>query len=124
MDIEQVRECALALPGAFECFPFGKFPHAADVWVAKVEGKIFLMFALADLPLRVDLKAGEQALFRMQQYRAVEKGFVNGWCGVLLEGDVPGQVLRSWIEDSYRRVLRGLPRRLREKYDLEEKGQG
>lgn len=122
MDIEQVRECALALPGAFECFPFGKFPHAADVWVAKVEGKIFLMCDLADLPLRVDLKAGEQALFRMQQYRAVEKGFVNGWCGVLLEGDVPGQVLRGWIEDSYRRVLRGLPRRLREKYDLEEKG--
>ncbi len=118
MDIEQVRDCALALPGTYECFPFGKFPHAADVWVAKVEGKMFLMCDLADLPLRVDLKAGEQALFRMQQYRAVERGFANGWCGVLLEGDVPGQVLRGWIEDSYRRVLRGLPRRLREKYDL------
>ena len=120
MDIEQVRDCALALPGAYECFPFGKFPHAADVWVVKVEGKMFLMCDLADLPLRVDLKAGEQALFRMQQYRAGEKGFANGGGCVLLEGEAPGRGLRGGMEGSYRRGPRGLPGGVREKYTLEE----
>lgn len=117
MNIEQVRLCCLSLPGAGECFPFGKFPRGGDVLVFKVEGKIFLMCDLADPPLRIEVKcAPEYAEMLRGRYRAVEKGFANGWNTILLSGDMGSEELRRWIEHSYRQVIAGLPRRLREKY--------
>lgn len=102
---DQVRAVALGLPGAFEDFPWGE-----DDCVVKVGKKIFVFLGGQDsdgmgVKLRDSL---EQAL---DVPGAAPSGYGlgrAGWVNVPL-GEVPGDVLADWVEESYRAVA---PKRL------------
>ena len=121
MDIEQVRDLCLSLPGTTESFPFGKFPSAKDILVFKIEGKIYLFCDLAAELLRIEIKCDpEHADALWADYSAVDKGFANKWISVSLSGDMRAREIEHWIRHSYRLVIARLPRRVRDKYGKPE----
>lgn len=112
----EIRDACLAWPGAEESYPFGP-----EVPVFKVGGKIFALLFLSGPTLSLNLKADP---LRAEQQRAcfaaVRPGYhmnKRHWNTVTLDGSLPREVLSSLIEDSYRLVVAGLPRRRRQ--DLE-----
>lgn len=121
MDIEQVRDRCLSLPGTTESFPFGKFPAAKDILVFKVEGKIYLFCDLAAESLRIEIKCGSEHADELRAaYLSVDKGFANKWISVALSGDMGAKEIEYWIHHSYRLVIAGLPRKIRDMYGKPE----
>lgn len=121
MDVEQVRDCCLSLPGTTESFPFGKFPAAKDILVFKVEGKIYLFCDLAAESLRIEIKCGSEHADELRvAYLSVDKGFANKWISVALSGDMRAKEIEYWIHHSYRLVIAGLPRKIRDTYGKPE----
>lgn len=121
MDIEQVRDLCLSLPGTTESFPFVKFPSAKDILVFKIEGKIYLFCDLANESLRLQMKCDpEHADALRADYSAVDKGFTNKWISVSLSGDMGTKEVEYWIRHSYRLVIAGLSRKIRDKYSKPE----
>ncbi|RYD94462.1 MAG: MmcQ/YjbR family DNA-binding protein, partial [Sphingobacteriales bacterium] len=51
MDVEQIREFAIAMEGVEESFPFGE-----STLVFKVNGKIFLLLSLDATPVSFNVK--------------------------------------------------------------------
>lgn len=118
MDGSTLRGVCLDLPGAFEDFPFG--PEASVFKVRAGSGPA-KMFALSDLsadPLSISLKC-EPAL--AEQLRAAHPEITGAyhmnkthWNGVRCNGELPDDMIRDMIEDSYDLVVAGMPRRDRE----------
>lgn len=113
-DQETVRAALLAKPGAEETFPFDSV-----TLVAKVGGKMFALLGLSDTPpqlsLKVDPDYGE--LLR-GQYEAIMPGYhlnKRHWVTLMLDGSLEPELIQSLIDDSYRLVVRGLPRAVRER---------
>ena len=108
----------LNLPGAFEDFPFG--PEASVFKVRAGSGHA-KMFALSDLGadrLSISLKC-EPAL--AEQLRAAHPEITGAyhmnkthWNGIRCDGELPDDMIRDMIEDSYDLVVAGMPRRDRE----------
>jgi predicted DNA-binding protein (MmcQ/YjbR family) len=99
----------LGFPDAAETFPFG--PRTS---VFKVAGKMFALSALAESPLRVSLKC-EPVL--AEQLRHAHPSVLPGyhlnkrhWNTVILDGSIPGQMVKDMVEDSYDLVVSQLPR--------------
>lgn len=113
MTLEVLREHLLALPGAVEDYPFGP-----EHLVCKVGGKMFALIALADAPLRVNLKCDpEHAEVLRGYYPAVRPGYhmnKRHWNTVVLDGSIPADEILSMAEDSYRLVVASLPKRLQQ----------
>ncbi len=103
---ELVAHC-LSLPGVTQDFPFGD-----DTAVHRVGGKIFALAAVGGA--RVNLKCEpEYALHLREAYTGVVPGWhmnKRHWNTVALDGDVPDEVLRDLIDDSYELVRASLPR--------------
>jgi predicted DNA-binding protein (MmcQ/YjbR family) len=118
VDGSTLRGMCLDLPGAFEDFPFGP-----DFSVFKVRARsgTAKMFALSDLgadPLSISLKC-EPAL--AEQLRAAHPEITGAyhmnkthWNGVRCDGELPDDMIRDMIEDSYDLVVAGMTRRDRE----------
>ena len=103
----------LALPGAYEDFPFG-----ADVPVFKVEGKMFAYLSPDRDPpwLTVKLDPAMGQLAR-STYTSVHAGYhmnKDHWNTILLDDSIPSPEILAWIEESYELVVAGLPRTKRE----------
>jgi predicted DNA-binding protein (MmcQ/YjbR family) len=105
----KLRKVCLALTGAEETFPFD-----ADNSVFKVGGKIFAITPLGRKPLRVSLKC-EPAL--AEGLRAAHSEIGPGyhlnkrhWNTVMLDGDLPDQMVVQMVEDSYDLVMSKLPK--------------
>lgn len=112
MTLDEVRAYCLSLPAAEESLPFG--PGAL---VYKVMGK---MFAL----LPEEVKAGEHAnvIFKAEPhlgqmlretFPAVQPAWHFNqlhWNSVEMDGTVPNDAVRAWIDNSYTLVVRGLTR--------------
>ena len=102
MNIEELREYCLSLPGAGEDFPFDETTLAF-----KVKDKIF---ALTDLepPLSVNLKCDpELAIELREHYPAVVPGYhmnKKHWNTVNIDGSVNDDLLKEWILMSYNLV--------------------
>jgi predicted DNA-binding protein (MmcQ/YjbR family) len=113
MDIESIREYCLAKKEVEESFPFGE-----TTLVFKVMGKIFLLTSLDNPVLQFNVKCDpEQAIEWREQYAAVQPGYHMNkklWNTVIVDGSIPGRVLRGMIDDSYRLVVQSLPKKLRE----------
>lgn len=121
MDIEQVRDFCLSLPGTTESFPFVKFPSAKDILAFKIEGKMYLFCDLAAESLRLEMKCNPEHTDDLRaSYSAVDKGFANKWISVSLSGDMGVREIERWIRHSYRLVIAGLPRKIRDKYGMPE----
>jgi predicted DNA-binding protein (MmcQ/YjbR family) len=102
---EQLRELALSLPGAVEEHPWGED-------VVKVAGKVFVFLGTA-ASRRMTVKLDESLGHALSVQDARPAGYGlgrSGWVTVPLEAEgIDLDLLRDWIEESYRIVA---PRRL------------
>jgi predicted DNA-binding protein (MmcQ/YjbR family) len=99
MNIEELREFCLSLPGTTEHFPFDE-----STLVFKVNGRMFALTDLVD-PLAVAVKCDpELALELRERYPAVKPGYhmnKKHWNTVSIDGTIPDRLIREWIETSY-----------------------
>ena len=114
MNIEEFRAFCLAKPLVTEEFPFDEV-----TLVFKVCGKIFALTGLYHLEFRVNLKCDpERALELREQYDSIRPGFhmhKKHWNTVIVDGSFSDELFIDLINHSYDMVVRGLPKRLREK---------
>jgi predicted DNA-binding protein (MmcQ/YjbR family) len=110
----ELRRHCLAQPEAVEEFPFDS-QHS----VFKVAGKMFALTALGRTPLKVSVKCEPELAVQFRaSYEAVQPGWhlnKRHWNTITLGADVPDELLRDMIEDSYDLVVDGLPKRARER---------
>ena len=112
MDFTTLRTYLLAKPGASEDFPFDTV-----TLVVKVGSKMFALVAIDEAPLRLNLKSQpEQAALLRELYPAVLPGYhmnKRHWNTVVLDGSLADEEVLGMINDSYRLVVEGLPKKLR-----------
>jgi predicted DNA-binding protein (MmcQ/YjbR family) len=98
MTSEELRATCLSLPGAVEEQPF----RDPGVTTFKVGGKIF---AITRFERRVSLKCDPDLAEQLRlTYPEIEPGYhlnKRHWNTVALDGSLPGDMVRSMIEDSY-----------------------
>ncbi len=120
MNIEEYRDYCMAKPGVTEHFPFDD-----KVLVFKVMNKVFAL-ANVDLFASINLKCDpERAIELRETYNAVQPGYhmsKKHWNTVEMNGSVPDQLVKDWIDHSYELVVVGLPKKLR--LELKELGTG
>jgi predicted DNA-binding protein (MmcQ/YjbR family) len=114
MNIETFREYCLKKPAATEGTPFGP-----DDIVFKVEGKMFAIAALMEVPPCVNLKCDpDVALELRDRYEQVRPGYhmnKKHWNTVVLDGVIPPSQIKKMIDDSYDLVVQSLPKAKRAK---------
>jgi predicted DNA-binding protein (MmcQ/YjbR family) len=116
MDAAALRAWCLAQPGAVEEFPFGP-EHS----VFKVAGKMFALSALDREPLNVSMKCEPELAVQLRNtYPEIRPGYhlnKRHWNTIALDGELPDQMVRDLVEDSYDLVFGALPKRTRERID-------
>lgn len=114
MNIETFREYCLSKPSATEDTPFGP-----DNIVFKVEGKMFALAALDEVPSAVNLKCDpDLALELRDRYAQVRPGYhmnKKHWNTIELDGVIPEEEIRRMVDHSYDLVVQSLPKLRREK---------
>ena len=114
MNIEAFRDYCLGKPAATEDTPFGP-----DHIVFKVDGKMFALAALDEVPPAVNLKCDpDLALELRDRYAQVRPGYhmnKKHWNTVELDGVIPGKEIRKMVDHSYDLVVQSLPKSRREK---------
>jgi len=112
MNLEELRDFCLALPGATEDMPFGE-----DTLVFKVKEKIFLLTSLDAEKLSFNVKCDpEKAQELREQYSFVQPGYhmnKKHWNTIVVTSSLHNTLFESWIRHSYDLVVAGLPARLR-----------
>ena len=114
MNVESFRDYCLSKSAATEDTPFGP-----DDIVFKVEGKMFAIVALMEVPPRVNLKCDpDLALELRDRYEQVTPGYhmnKKHWNTVELSGGIPEAEMKRMIDHSYDLVVQSLPKSKREK---------
>lgn len=112
MNIEELRNYCLSLPGVTEDFPFDEV-----TLVFKVGGKMFLLTSLeGDFSFNVKCDP-EQAIQLRERYECVRPGYhmsKKHWNTVDIDGSVTDSLLIDWINHSYELVFGALPKRIRD----------
>ena len=110
MTPQELRAFCLSFNAAVEDFPF-----SPEISVFKVQGKLFALSHLDTRPLQVNLKCDPDEAIRLR--REHEGLIVPGWHmnkrhwnTVTVDGELPDQLVRELVEDSYDLVVAGLPR--------------
>ena len=117
MDIEQVRNFCLTLPHAKEDFPFDETTLAF-----RVGGKIFAMVDLEDTEWFVLKCEPDYALDLREKYTDIKGAWhmnKKHWNQLDLEGLLPDELIQKLIRHSYDLVVKKLPRKTREQWNLE-----
>ena len=113
MNAGELRDACSRHAGAVEEFPFGP-----ETSVFKVRGKIFALTALERAPLEVSVKCEPELAEQLRNtYPAIRPGYhlnKRHWNTVTVDGDLPDQLVRDLIEDSYDLVVGALPKRMRD----------
>lgn len=125
MNIEQVREYTLSLPGVTEDQPFGD-----DIITFRLEGKIFVCLWIGGG--KYDMKNSEPRLAlklspeRNEELRAHFSAVAPAyhwnkkhWSDVYYEQLSDSQVM-AWIRESHQLIASKLPKAVRQKYILPE----
>lgn len=116
MNIEQVRECALSLPGVTEDMPFGD-----DHVVFRIEGKIFLCLSLETAEAHFALKLSPERNEELRaQYSAITPAWhwnKKHWSDIYYARDLSDTQLSGWIAESYRLMVQKLPKAVRSRYE-------
>jgi predicted DNA-binding protein (MmcQ/YjbR family) len=109
MDLESFREYCLSKPGATEDTPFGE-----DVLVFRVDGKMFALAPLDEVPAAVNLKCDPDLAVELRdRYEQVRPGYhmnKKHWNTVEIDSGIPDAEFRKMIDHSYELVFRHLPR--------------
>jgi len=115
MNIEDVRQYALTMPGATEDMPYGP-----DWLIFRIEGKIFLHIWLESpeptCAVKLEPDFGQELRERYDGVRPAYHLNKVHWSDLYLEL-IDEQQVEEWIRRSYLLVRSKLPKRLREKYD-------
>lgn len=105
MNVEEIREYALAKENVTEGFPFGE-----GALVFKANEKMFLLLSLGTSPLQFNVKcAPEKALEWREQYSCVLPGYhmnKKHWNTVVVDGSLNNSQLKEMIDDSYHLVCK------------------
>ncbi len=114
MEVDALRDHCLSKPEVTEGFPFGP-----EVLVFKVAGKMFATLSIDAIPPRMNLKCDpDEAVARRARWASVEPGYhmnKRHWNTIISDGSIPDEEVRSWIDDSYRLVVRTLRKADRER---------
>ncbi|GAB5527421.1 MAG: MmcQ/YjbR family DNA-binding protein [Roseivirga sp.] len=94
MNIEEYRQYCLSKKRATESIPFSKLP---DVLVFKVMGKMFTA---------TDISTFEPSYFSKKH-----------WSQIIMDGTIPDDLLRKWLDISYNLVAANLPKKVRSEMD-------
>lgn len=109
MDVVQFREYCLNKPSATEDTPFGP-----DVLVFKIDGKMFALAPLDEIPATANLKCDpDLALELRDRYEQVRPGYhmnKRHWNTVEIDSGIPDAELRKMIDHSYELVVKHLRR--------------
>jgi predicted DNA-binding protein (MmcQ/YjbR family) len=115
MDIEFFREYCLTKKGVTEEFPFDE-----KTLVFKVMGKIFALTDIDAVDFSINLKCEpEKAILLREQYKAVQPGYhmnKKHWNTIYAE-NISDNLLKQWIDDSYRLVVAGLPKKIQKELE-------
>lgn len=123
MDPTELRKICLSFPGTYEDFPFGPETSVFKVRAhtaggARHEAKLFAVSTMDENDFSVSLKC-EPGL--AVQLRAVHPEITGAWHmnkthwnGVRLDGNLPAEMIRDMVEDSYDLVVAGLSRKQQE----------
>ena len=113
MNIEEIREYCISLPGVTEGFPFND-----TALVFKVAGKMFALLDLSEDSLGISLKCDpEMAIELRELHPEVTPAWhfnKQHWNGVDLRGSISNSQLKEWINHSYDIVVVSLPKSKRE----------
>lgn len=113
MNVEEVRLYCLKKIGVTESFPFND-----TTLVFKVLDKMFALVNLGDnqsLNLKCD---PEKAIALREHYDEVLPGYHMNkklWNTIILDGNIPDNLIKEWINDSYCLVIEKLPEKLKQK---------
>ncbi len=106
MNVEEIREYCLSMPGTSESFPFDEV-----TLVFKVMGKMFCLLNLDGEP-GVNLKNTPEKIIEMQEmYSFVLPGYHMNkvYWNIVKTEHAPDNLLKHWISESYILVANGLP---------------
>lgn len=103
MNAEDIRNLALSYDDVTEGFPFGE-----STLVFKTQGKIFLLLALDELPLTINVKCDpEKAQELREQYASILPGYhmnKKHWNTILLTDEISSDFVKECIGNSYHLV--------------------
>lgn len=117
MNIEEARECCLSMKGAIECFPFGD-----DTLVFKVMDKMFAYMGLEsrDGEFWLNVKCDpEKAIELRERYEGIRPGYHSNkkyWNTIVIESDVPDNVIYELVQHSVDEVIKKLPKVKQQEY--------
>ena len=115
MNIQDFRDYCLLKKGVTEEFPFDN-----QTLVFKVGGKMFALTGIDDFS-SVNLKCEpEEVVNLIDRYDCVEPGYhmnKKHWITVLIDGSISDKLILEWIDNSYRLVFEGLPRKMKERLE-------
>ena len=113
MNIEDFRLYCLQKKGSTEELPFDN-----ETLVFKVLGKIFALTNVDHFD-SINLKCDpEKALDLRERYPAVKPGYhmnKKHWNTILIDSSLADEIIYSWIDDSYTQVVKGLPKKEKNK---------
>jgi len=115
MNVDAIREYCLKKKGKItEGFPFGE-----GVLVFKVEGKMFVLLSLDEHPVTMNLKCEPGlAIDLRERYESVRPGYhmnKTHWNTIVLDGSIPPQEIRQMIDHSYKQIVLGMKKSVRQK---------
>jgi predicted DNA-binding protein (MmcQ/YjbR family) len=114
IDREAMRRSLLSKPEAEETYPFGP-----ETMVAKVAGKMFALLAQDDVPARLSLKCDpDRGEVLRAEYAAIQPGYhlnKRHWITLTLDDSLDPALVQDLLDESYRLVVRSLPRATRER---------
>jgi predicted DNA-binding protein (MmcQ/YjbR family) len=98
----ELVEICLALPQAFESFPFGE---ETSVFKTSGNGKVFAITALAATPLSITLKCDpEDSIALREQYVEITPGYhmnKKHWISVNVDGELPRKLVEELVFASF-----------------------
>ena len=117
MNIEEFRDYCLSKKGVTESFPFDE-----ETLVFKVMNKMYALCALERSPSQVNLKCDPE---RSVELRGEYNGLIFSgyhmsklhWNTILIEDNVPNDLLLDLIDHSYQLVVNGLTKKVRADLD-------
>ena len=122
MNVEEFRECCLALPGVTEKMPFThvKDPYSRDVLCFYVGSKWFCYVNIEVFDRYCLKSSADDAAELRSRYAGIRPAWHMNkrlWSDVYFDSDVPDTTIRELVAQSYRIVRDSLP--AKERQELE-----
>jgi len=109
MNIEELRDYCISKPAVSESFPFDE-----STLVFKVAGKMFLLTDLVDAFSMNIKNTPEKVIELREQYPSVLPGYHMNkihWVTVMIDGTITDNLLKQWIDESYKLIVAGFSRK-------------